>query len=140
MKNFENSRVRKIMANPEIIDYCEKILKFKDDISKIKFLKFGKDMSVLITIPLALLIYKFKKGTNDVSNGALLMKNLFVSIYIGGFFHLYFKLSLAQFCEKMIFNKVIINPILLKFFYRIENMKKYKLSQELIYLYFDKFH
>jgi hypothetical protein len=137
MKNRDYSHTKHILHHPEIVDKVEKTLKIKEDKNQIKFLRFGRDISLIFSIPLGLALYYYKKRKTDISPDTLFFKYVIVYTYLGGLSYLYFKFSLCNYCEKIIFNKIRPNLELIKFFYRVENNKKYENSNKYIYWYID---
>lgn len=137
MKKIEKSYTRHILLNSEIIDEVEKKIDNKEDLSKLKFFKFGKDISLLFTVPLGFLLYTYKKRTTDLGSNFLFLKYVLLFTYFGGIINIYFNLLLSKHTEKIIFSKLRPNKDLIKFFFRIENMKKFKHSSRFIYYYID---
>ncbi len=137
MKNREYYHTKHILHHPEIIDKVEKTLKIKEDKNKIKFLRFGRDISLIFSIPFGFALYLYKKRKSDISPQNLFFKYVIVYTYLGGLGYLYFKFSLCNYCEQIIFNKIRPNMELIKFFYRVENIKKFQNSNKYIYCFID---
>ena len=140
MKKFENSKTKKIISNREIVKEVEKSLESSDDKKRLKFLKFGQEISFIFFMPAGLFMYNFKKRNSDLNLSILFFRYVIIYSYLGGLLYLFFNLSIAQFCEKIIFQRDTFNLGLIKFFFRIENKKKYKFSHKYVYNYMDKLY